>query len=321
MSENTENTDFVSEDEINKAVAELTADGYLGDDYDTNDLEKASTKKADDDEEEEEVETNAEVEEVEEEEEDAMKANESRAERADVDSYEYEEGMIDGLHDKDKEEAEKKGGMLSASYKAIKGGKGAYHKFNKAGTKRIGTDTYMKKGDKFVANTIKKALTAGTTSKPISTNNPNEVVATEVKDTIEVTPILKSFQDTILSLNDENNKKFQSTGTILKGLLEQIENLSNKVDGLSKAPNARKSTVRAPYTDRFAKAEKTDEARGLSITNDKSKILNMMDDLSFNKGEVDMDMAKAMSNFETTNRLPQTVALRIEKELGVRIYN
>jgi hypothetical protein len=32
-------------------------------------------------------------------------------------------------------------------------------------------------------------------------------------------------------------------------------------------------------------------------------------------------MAKAMTNFETTNRLPQTVALRIEKELGVRIYN
>jgi hypothetical protein len=122
-------------------------------------------------------------------------------------------------------------------------------------------------------------------------------------------------------LNDENNKKFQSTGTILKGLLEQIENLTNKVDGLSKAPNARKSTVRAPYTERFEKAESSEKARGLSITNDKSKILNMMDDLTFSKGSVDEDMAKAMTNFETTNRLPQTVALRIEKELGVRIYN
>lgn len=348
MSENIENTnDFVTEEEINKAVAELTADGYLGDEYDTpedvetDELEKAvSTKKADD-EEEEEVETNAEIEEEEVEkgknkkwggnkdeykrrdghkigdkdghykdyEDDAKKADESRGERADVDKYEYEEGLIDGMHDKDVEDEEK------SYYKAVKGGKGTYHQFNKAGTKRVGTKTFVKKGDKFVANTISKALGAGHNIKPVSTNNPNE----EVNETIEVTPILKSFQDTILSLNEENNKKFQSTGTILKGLLEQIENLSNKVDEMSKEPNPRKSTVRTPYTDRFEKGET--ETKGLSIAKDKAKILNMMDELTFAKGSVDDDMAKAMTNFETTSRLSQPIALRIEKELGVRIYN
>ena len=190
--------------------------------------------------------------------------------------------------------------------KAVKGlfkkaGK-VYHRYISKGGKRFDKVNYVKKGGKYW---------------PHDGDFHTQKLSKAEGETIEVTPILKSFQDTLNEIVETSDKKFQSTGTILKGLLEQIQNISDKVEHLSGTPNTRKSQT-TPYRDRFEKAESNN---GLNAKTDKYRILDLMDELTFQKGSVDSDMAKAMTKFEQTSKLPEGVALKIEKELGVKIYN
>jgi len=86
-----------------------------------------------------------------------------------------------------------------------------------------------------------------------------------------------------------------------KGLEEMREELFEKIDEIGAQPNPRKSMMKAQ--ERF----KEDHPNAISLSQNKGKILNILDSLTFEGDKVNETFAKGMTMLESSGQLPGDV--------------
>ncbi|HPI18753.1 MAG TPA: hypothetical protein PKY56_00145 [Candidatus Kapabacteria bacterium] len=86
--------------------------------------------------------------------------------------------------------------------------------------------------------------------------------------------------------------------------------MSEKFEELSSAPQPRKSISKA--IERFE--ERTEDANTLSLSKDRGKILNLIENLTFVGGGIDETFAKGLTIFESANQLPSEVIFALKQK-------
>lgn len=284
-----DNTHYTTEEEINKAIGELEAEGFFADENET--LEKAA--KADDDNEENEEATNAQM-----------------------------EGDAEKEGNGDEENEEKEDMEKGSDFQEIKLGKGtAYRKMIKGGG--YADEKYYKKLDKGGYGEMSHSEVAGMfeanggqESKVDDKVTGMTMQKGENSYEFGSDDIYKSLNDGINEVEESVARKFKAVGTIMKAQNEKIDALLEKFEDWSTQPQGRKS-VGAKPVERFEKAEGGD-AQVLSATANSKQVLDIMDSMAFAKG-FDDEMATALQVFESSGELSDGVSARIYKETGVRI--
>lgn len=118
------------------------------------------------------------------------------------------------------------------------------------------------------------------------------------------------------STKNQNDDLIKAVGTLMKDMRDQIAELKKGIDNVNNTPLPRKSAVTARAVERFEKAENTEGANTVSISRDKVKLLNILDNCTFEKG-FDAEFGSAMTAFETSGVIkPATVSrLKLEKNI------
>lgn len=163
--------------------------------------------------------------------------------------------------------------------------------------------------------------------------NENEDEDNETEKGKKKPTMMKSESSEIIKAIEESNKanlqNQQALGTLVKGMMDALGEVSEKltvayekIDALESQPQPRKSVQRyieKSFDNDGMKNE--DGSRELHIGRDKREILDILESKSnLEKGEnVDMQMANAMSLYETSGTLPGAIISRLAKENKVII--
>ena len=300
--------EFITEDDITKALADLELDTEIendditkGDDNDDDD---------DDDDDDEKKPTNAKV--------------EGEGDEGDDDDTEKGYTAVKGqkgLYSKGGSYYTKgKGGYIEMSEKAL--AKAGYQ----IGGKAISAaDTSTKSNTKAISAAITKGeefnLNAdGLTREEVEGDLEKGLDDDDFQKGLELNPMMAKFNESLNKIADNQDMKSKATGTILKGMMEQMSNLSEQVAKMAGTSQGRKSaTATSKPVERFSKGEGEGDTQTLSISQNRGQILEVMDNLTFKGETIDNDMSKAMTYFEANGILSQSTALRIEKEAGFQI--
>lgn len=190
---------------------------------------------------------------------------------------------------------------------------------------------YVKKGDSYEAEDDEgdEGEEKGKNSNKMSkAETTEEVVTDEDSDSL-----VKAFED----MTNLNKNAFGALGTIQKATMDlvselrsDLENLREENDDLKKAiedigsnPIRRRKSlgregVRA--LEKFAKAEGSASGNTLSVSKNKTDILNVLDDMAFNgPNGYDQEIAKAMAGFESTSALPKEIIQRIKIDKNISV--
>ena len=141
----------------------------------------------------------------------------------------------------------------------------------------------------------------------------------DLQKALELNPVLNNFQKSLNAMADSQDKKSKATGTILKGMMETLTSLQEQVKVISGNSQGRKSAITSKPIDRFEKGEGEGEGKTLSMSGNRTQILDVMDNLTLDGESMNNDMAKAMTYFEGNNQMSPSTALYIEKKTGIRI--
>lgn len=196
--------------------------------------------------------------------------------------------------------------------KKIKKGKGALSSEMPATSSSSSSSEEPKK--KIKKACVNKAVSSSSSSssseepkKPIkkakmsSSSSSSEVSSEEPKKEIK-----KSKDDVLI----------KALGTVVGDLVEQINGLKDQISEIgNQSAGGRKSISKA--IEKFDEKEEGSD-KTLSISKDKTKILNLLEHKTFQKG-YDEQMANALSKFEISNQLPLAVAQRILTEDKIEI--
>ncbi|MDX1960035.1 MAG: hypothetical protein SFU98_15820 [Leptospiraceae bacterium] len=135
------------------------------------------------------------------------------------------------------------------------------------------------------------------------------VVASSIFDTnLRLRDIEKSFDASMEFAKDTN----KAVGRIMKSMFEMLMDLQERLDQadekMEKAlstPNPQKSVTKAKAVERFSKG--VGEVITLSKSQDKKKILNLLDVFTFQNSSYNEEIGKSMTMFENTNQLEKSV--------------
>lgn len=150
----------------------------------------------------------------------------------------------------------------------------------------------------------------------------------DVQKAIDAEPVLKSFHNELRKV-EENLEGFKErhrsvsehTGKILKGLMEKVDALNDKIEAIGSEP-VRKSAGVSEYRERFEKGEEG-EGGGedvLSLTKDRGAILNELEGMAIQKGEVvDTEIADELGKFESSGELSDGAVRRLQQQTGKKV--
>lgn len=150
-------------------------------------------------------------------------------------------------------------------------------------------------------------------SRIVSTTE-NRALGVLIRETLKENSILKGKIEESLDVFAEQRVIMEEQNGLIKGLMETIENFGA-------APNARKSIAKtfAPRFESETSIEKAGSSvKSLSVSRDRSKILEVLDSKTFEKG-FDEEFSKACLNFEASGSLPASILARIREEEGITI--
>lgn len=154
---------------------------------------------------------------------------------------------------------------------------------------------------------------------------------------------LKATYDAVEKLStkvDNQNKlikaqadQLSTQSETIEELQEAIEKSNDTLEDISKAGGKPKSTMTATKQksverefnkgnlDELNKGnEEENDGKTLSITQNKPQVMQLLDDLTFEKG-MDDEFAKALTLFEASGSINQKVAARIKTEKGIVLVN
>lgn len=118
----------------------------------------------------------------------------------------------------------------------------------------------------------------------------------------------------ILQENFELKEELSNIKNIVKAQEKGFQDISNKLDNLFQVPNERKSVT--SFTERFDKSAEDNilsNRNTLSKSRDRQKILDILDNKSFEKG-FDEDFSKATVSFEASGKLPKDIVEKLGYE-------
>ena len=178
-------------------------------------------------------------------------------------------------------------------------------------------------------------------------DNDNETEKGENPD------IMKAIETNIMKANEQTNKLIKSVGVLVQDArnaiaktteaLEKAEIRENELIDLVKAQNEEldilksqleefgaqtppaKSLTHSNVVERnFDKGEEAEMEKGgnskvLSVSKNKSVIVELLDQATFAKGGYDNEFGKACTTFESSGVLPAAIIERMDKEFGVKI--
>lgn len=134
---------------------------------------------------------------------------------------------------------------------------------------------------------------------------------------------------TLIKANSEQLQKSYEANIELKEHLEEQKNIiarQNRIikslaDTLSGTPQPRKSLVKG-YSEKesFQKGkEEVTAGNVLSMSKNYKQVLDLVDGMTFAKGNFDQELSKATTTFESTKVLPENIISRIKQETGITI--
>jgi len=122
--------------------------------------------------------------------------------------------------------------------------------------------------------------------------------------------------------SQELNPQGKNIATILKGIEQKLEKgidaINERINELEDLPEQRKSIIKAKAIERFEKGKDEENQNVLSISKNRSQVLNIMDQLAFEKG-INIDIANAMTKYESTGQISKAIADMIEKEKNIKL--
>ena len=134
---------------------------------------------------------------------------------------------------------------------------------------------------------------------------------------------------TLIKANSEQLQKSYEANVELKGHLEEQKNIiaqQNRIikslaDTLSSTPQPRKSLVKGfAEKESFQKGrEEAPQGTVLSMSKNYKQVLDLVDGMTFAKGNFDSELSKATTTFESTKVLPENIINRIKQETGITI--
>lgn len=134
---------------------------------------------------------------------------------------------------------------------------------------------------------------------------------------------------TLIKANSEQLQKSYEANVELKGHLEEQKNIiaqQNRIikslaDTLSSTPQPRKSLVKGfSEKESFQKGrEEAPQGTVLSMSKNYKQVLDLVDGMTFAKGNFDSELSKATTTFESTKVLPENIISRIKQETGITI--
>lgn len=111
---------------------------------------------------------------------------------------------------------------------------------------------------------------------------------------------------------------------LVKAQEETISELSEKIEEFGSSTPAPKSLRNSHPVERFNKGSESEEfgrsTKVLSISRDYSKVADLLDTATFNKG-FDEEFSKACTHFESSKTLPSNIIARVKNELGYTLVN
>lgn len=221
-------------------------------------------------------------------------------------------------------------------YKPVK--KGIYRMMKKAGDKEEYADEneYSKTKDKDGNVSFKacgKAKKATITKSDVAVSDL--LADAEVRELLKKNPRLSKAiseivdENNLLKAESDENKSVDKFSVLFKGLLGEVAALSEELKTIGSQSQGRKSAT-AGELERFQKAEgekdiqKADGNSVLSMKLHKGKVLDILEKLSFKKGDdgstmVDDEFSKALMSFELGSPLNGILVKRIERESGIKV--
>jgi chromosome segregation ATPase len=134
---------------------------------------------------------------------------------------------------------------------------------------------------------------------------------------------------TLIKANSEQLQKSYEANVELKGHLEEQKNIiaqQNRIikslaNTLSSTPQPRKSLVKGfSEKESFQKGrEEAPQGTVLSMSKNYKQVLDLVDGMTFAKGNFDSELSKATTTFESTKVLPENIISRIKQETGITI--
>lgn len=122
--------------------------------------------------------------------------------------------------------------------------------------------------------------------------------------------------------NSALRKQNEELLDVVKGYEDEFQNLHEGLDKIGREVPARKSVSSAKAVEKFAKGDtEGDIQKGenvLSISQDRGKILDILDNSTFEKG-YDVEFSKATQVFESSGQLPVDIIARLKREKGIDI--
>jgi hypothetical protein len=244
------------------------------------------------------------------------------------DKFEYEEGLIDGKHDKDVEEED----IDKAVEKALEADEDYQDLIKKMKHKKE-----LKKSELGYPTT--QAAPTKTMSDPDANTvgNPGAVGSAMKlsKGQDDIVDLIKGLEDTLSSNNNKNTDLIKSLGVISKGILDKQESLTDENKELRKSldstlrrlrvvektPIPSKTVTRNRYNPHPTLEKSFGSDKELHTVRDRNEILNILDARAGLDGSTpDMAFAKGMQSFEVTGRLENNIIQKLSKE-GYTIIN
>lgn len=135
--------------------------------------------------------------------------------------------------------------------------------------------------------------------------------------------LLKGFLDTFEKGNQDS---FRAVGTILKGMVANQLDMQEQIKELSALPaSGRKSIENVAQIDRFAKGQENEiggnGTKTISASRQRGQVIQVLNGLTFNKGEMDQYYAGALTTYEASGNLNASVRQAIENVTKIKIVD
>lgn len=117
----------------------------------------------------------------------------------------------------------------------------------------------------------------------------------------------------------KQNSTIEHLSSLVKGQNDQLDELKDALEELQSAPGQRKSIAKA-IDKTFVKDEEIEKGSSntLSMSKDKATVLNLLDNLSFEKG-YNAEFGKACMTFEAQGSISNSILSKIKLEKGITI--